>query len=476
MSEAPRLRVVAVELLERDVPYRLPFRFGAATVTGTAQAFVRARIVDERGVAAEGMAAELMVPRWFDKSPELSVEDNLAQLRASLALARDAVLAAGSASAFALHAATEAPHHAACAARGLNGLIASFGLALIDRAVLDALCRSRGTSAVPAIRANLAGIDATTAPDLAGFALGAFLADLPLPAALHARHTVGLADALTRAELAAATRRDDGLPECLEDAIAAYGHTHFKLKLAGDAEADLDRLRRIAAVLDRLPGDYLVTLDGNEQFPSAAAALELWRRLAAEPRLARLLAAVALLEQPIARARALEEPLGALAAAVPVEIDESDGTVGAFPAAAALGYTGVSAKSCKGWYRALLNRARIARWSREQPRRPFFISAEDLTTQVGISVQQDLLLAGMVGATHVERNGHHYVDGMAGAPAAEQGAFAAAHPDLYALAGGRARLRIEGGRVALGSIGRAPGLGSAVLPDRAAMRRMEIAP
>ena len=29
-------------------------------------------------------------------------------------------------------------------------------------------------------------------------------------------------------------------------------------------------------------------------------------------------------------------------------------------------------------------------------------------------MQQDLALATLIGATHVERNGHHYVDGMAG--------------------------------------------------------------
>ena len=40
------------------------------------------------------------------------------------------------------------------------------------------------------------------------------------------------------------------------------------------------------------------------------------------------------------------------------------------------------------------------------------MSAEDLTTQAGVAVQQDLALATLIGATHVERNGHHYVDGM----------------------------------------------------------------
>ena len=122
------------------------------------------------------------------------------------------------------------------------------------------------------------------------------------------------------------------------------------------------------------------------------------------------------IEQPIARSKALVEPIDTLAREIAVEIDESDADISVFPAARALGYRGVSAKSCKGFYRALLNRARIAHWNALAGSGAYFMSCEDLTTQAGIAVQQDLALATLVGATHVERNGHHYVDGMAGAP------------------------------------------------------------
>src|SRR3972149_3026742 len=59
------------------------------------QAFGRARLRLEDGREAEGAAAELLVPKWFDKNPALSDEENLDQLRSSLALARDAYLAGG---------------------------------------------------------------------------------------------------------------------------------------------------------------------------------------------------------------------------------------------------------------------------------------------------------------------------------------------------------------------------------------------
>ena len=71
----PRLHVLAIELFERPVRLRIPFRFGLATVTHAPQAFVRARIaVDGQGVTheAEGASAELMIPKWFDKSAHKS--------------------------------------------------------------------------------------------------------------------------------------------------------------------------------------------------------------------------------------------------------------------------------------------------------------------------------------------------------------------------------------------------------------------
>lgn len=100
------------------------------------------------------------------------------------------------------------------------------------------------------------------------------------------------------------------------------------------------------------------------------------------------------------------------------------------------------------------------------------MSAEDLTTQAGIGIQQDLVLASLVGASHIERNGHHYVDGMASAPAGERAAYLAHHGDLYASASGNARLAIRDGSVALGSVLGAVGLGSAVEPDWSGMSEL----
>jgi len=69
----------------------------------------------------------------------------------------------------------------------------------------------------------------------------------------------------------------------------------------------------------------------------------------------------------------------------------------------------------------------------------------------------------LLGIGHVERNGHHYVNGMAALPPAEQQAFLDAHGDVYERSHGAVRLRIVGGRIALASLD-CPGFASAALP------------
>jgi hypothetical protein len=151
-----------------------------------------------------------------------------------------------------------------------------------------------------------------------------------------------------------------------------------------------------------------------------------------------------------------------------VIIDESDDTLDAFPRAKALGYKGVSSKTCKGIYKSIINAARCAAWGRE-----YFMTGEDLTVQAGLALQQDLALVSLLGLAHVERNGHHYVNGMAGLPAAEQDAFLGGHPDLYERSHGAVRVRIRNGNLQIGSLDR-PGFASAAMPHWNEMREMTI--
>jgi hypothetical protein len=469
MAEAPQFTVAAIELHERPVRLRMPFRFGVVTLTECPQAFARVRVELPDGTGGWGAAAEMMAPKWFDKNLALSNEDNFEQLRAVLRMAREAYLAdATPATAFGHFARHYDAHARAAGALGFNSLLAAYGPALIDRAVLDALCRARGVSFYDAMRANLPGMGEGH-PQFAGMELPSFLAGLRPAARIHARHTVGLLDAITQADQAA--RVGDGLPETLEEVVRAYGHRYFKLKVGGQVHADLERLQAIAAVLDRSGAPYFASLDGNEQYEDAEGVQDLVRGIRGRPTLRRLWDSILFIEQPVARKLALQVDLRAADLGKPVIVDESDGELESFVSARARGYAGVSSKTCKGFYKSVLNAARCAAWNREEGMPRYFMSAEDLTTQAGLAVQQDLALVNLLGITHVERNGHHYVDGMAALPQAEQEAFLRAHPDLYERSHGAVRLRIANGEIALASLA-VPGFASGALPDFGAMQRL----
>jgi hypothetical protein len=476
MTDAPKLRLIDVERRERRVKLRLPFRFGVITVTEAVQAVIRATIELADGRRATGVAAESLAAKWFDKNLALSDEQNLAQLRQSLDIAIRLYRDAGLATPFGHFAGSYRAQLAQGAALALNPLVAGYGPALLDRAILDAVGRATGRSFQDMIRNNLVGMHVgELTPDLRGFNLARFLTQLTPAPSIDVRHTVGLVDPIVASDQKPGERVGDGLPETLQEVIATHRGRFYKLKVGGQVDSDLARLQAIAAELDRSGIAYRATLDGNEQYESVEGIASLWSRMRATPMLAKLCDAILFIEQPIRRAVALERPVTSLARERALIIDESDGELDTFPRALALGYSGISSKNCKGFYKSLLNAARVMKLNTEAGAARYFISAEDLTTLAGVSVQQDLALVSLIGLTHVERNGHHFIDGMSFAPRHEQQGFAAAHPDLYDTASGTVRLKIREGRLALGSLA-CTGFAAGAPMDFAAMAPMPAAP
>ena len=437
----------------RPVRLRLPFRFGAATLTACPQLFVRVTVDVAGHGKALGWAAEMMVPKWFDKRAGFTPADNVSHLAASVRLAAQAYRNDAPAAPFGLFA----RHYAALMqqghADGLTELSSAFGHAVLDRAAIDAACRALGISFFEAARRNTLGLcDTGLAPDLHGWHWAAWLSKREPLCRIEARHTVGLLDALSG--LADA---EDGLPVSLPSVIARYGHKRFKIKLGGQPAADLQRLRAVLAVLDaQAARDYSYTLDGNEQYGSPDGLRELLAGLhdVSRPPL--------YVEQPVPREASLSVMLPR--GDTPLLMDEADGTLGAFVQGRECGWTGVSSKACKGVYKALMNRARCDRWNVATAVPRYFMSAEDLTCQAGLAVQQDLALVALLGLKHSERNGHHYADGLRASPAAEQRAFASAHADLYETSAGHPRLRITDGLIAIDSLF-SPGYAHAADPD-----------
>ena len=211
-------------------------------------------------------------------------------------------------------------------------------------------------------------------------------------------------------------------------------------------------------------------MDGNEQFTDAAQVAELFDRIEATADLRRLWASTLFVEQPIARDRALSEPVAALARRKPLVIDESDADLDSFPRAHGLGYAGVSAKTCKGVYRALLNAARAATWNAAGARVLHHGGRPDGAARHRTPAQPGARRARRRRSTSRST----VITSSAASPApspAEQARFAAAHPDLYRLEGARARVRIRDGRIALASLA-VPGFAVGCAPDWDDMRPM----
>ncbi|PWR04245.1 mandelate racemase [Meridianimarinicoccus roseus] len=446
------LRILSANWTERAVAMRLPFQFGSTEVWHAPEAHLRV-LVEQDGVACAGRSAQLMVPRWFDKRPDLTNEDTIEELRGTVRTAcAQAIGRTGPLPALMRDLRTDVANDLA----GVPALATGFGCALLEMAIIDALCAAADLPFWQAARDDLFGLAAHVPDGLAPDDITRALRRIGPPTRIALRHTIGFGAPL-RAKDVPPEMRPDALPVSLDEVIASFGMAAFKIKLKGDPQADLSRLRDIAAVISPL-GKVSATLDANEQynpgdFADFAAAFD------DDPQLADLRAATRFVEQPFAREIALDTPAGG---PLPLVIDESDDGEDAFARALVQGWSGTSIKSCKGVLRALLNKARAEVAGA-------ILSGEDLTCQPGLCWQQDTAMMAACGVPDVERNGHHFAGGLQGAEAAEKRHFLTAHGDIYGGDATRPTLRITQGGIAIASLNVAGfGCATAELPDPAA--------
>lgn len=440
----------------------MPFRYGITTLTALPHLFLQAT-VEIDGQRHTGVSADHLPPKWFTKNPDTSPREDIAGLLEVIDTARDVARAVSKSD--------NVFQYWRRLYEGMAGwgggwakppLLVHFGTSLVERAIIDAFCRAEGTTFARALRGNWFGIDlGMLHPELEGSQPAAFIPAQPLRS-LVSRHTVGLTDPLTSAEINAADRVDDGLPQSLDDCIRAYGLTHFKIKLWGDAPRDLQRLRGIADVIGReVDGEYAFTLDGNENFHQIEPFRRLWESLNAEPLLREFMSRLLFVEQPLHRDVALSENVTreflAWTDRPPVIIDESDGEVRTAPQALAAGYAGTSHKNCKGVFKGIANACLIAHRRANHPAAEYVISAEDLSNIAPVALMQDTAVIASLGIPHAERNGHHYFRGLSMLPEELQADALSAHGDLLERhAAGFPTTRIHQGQTRIGSIVDAP--------------------
>ena len=438
------ITVHQVDLRVMNVRARTPFRYGIVTMTAMPHLFVKVH-AEVDGKRASGIAADHLPPKWFTKNPTSHYRDDLVDMIDCIQMARDhAIAAKGTWNVFDWWERIYAAQKESATNKNYPPLLWNFGVSLVERGLIDAFCRATGMSFSQALRNKRLGIDLARlcaspewaiCDDICAQDYTELLPAQPLRSII-ARHTVGLIDPLTDAEIPPADRLDDGLPQSLEASIRAYGLTHFKIKLGGDVRNDLERLRAIAAVVERsVRGDYAFTLDGNENFKEIGPFQSLWLELFSDPTLRHFLSRLIFVEQPLHRDLALSDAvrdaLWAWPERPPMIIDESDAQLGDLGRAISCGYSGTSHKNCKGIMKGIANACIIGQLRKANPMGRLILSGEDLSNIGPVALPQDLAVCGNLGIEHVERNGQHYFAGLSMFPQNTQDAVLRAHPDLY---------------------------------------------
>ncbi|MDA1045322.1 MAG: hypothetical protein O3A82_00145 [Verrucomicrobia bacterium] len=453
----PTLDLKQVDFRVLPMRTRFPFKYGIASLTALPHLVLQAK-VEVNGTLADGITSEGLPPKWFTKAPDTTFEQDLPAMLAVIENAVNVALASPSATFFNLWRNLYDEQAAWASAEGHPPLLANLGVSLVERALLDALCRHLGHPIHEVIRENLIGIRlGDVRPELNDLSLAEALPEKPR-ATIIARHTIGLGDPLTTDDVTDETRADDTLPLDLESCIRSYKLNYFKIKVCGDLGIDLPRLRAIAGLLGP---QALFTLDGNEQYASIAAFREHWEVWREDEKVRTFLAAgLLLVEQPAHRDETFAPEVADDFANWPERpsfiIDEADATLDSLPVALTLGYDGSSHKNCKGIVKGIANAATLAQAGASRER-PVHLSGEDLANVGPIALLQDLAIMATLGIEHVERNGHHYFKGLSAWPEPIQEPILAKHGDLYHRhPEGYPTLRIENGRLDLTTLNTAP--------------------
>jgi hypothetical protein len=312
------VRVDVVGVTFRRVPFAVPLRLSSGSITELTEARVLLRVINRAGRAAAGVGSVLLSYPWAGGTD--------AGMREAVRRFATSLPARGFADPI-QHGLALSAGITELADLGLPRLAAEVALGPVDQAVHDGWSRAIGASGYRLyneryLAADLAG---PLGADFAGRFPGDYLRDEPATE-LPVQWVVGV---------------DEPLP-------ASAGYPWLKLKLSGDPERDIPRVRAAARCGAR------VSLDPNEGYRSAGDFAELVAAIEAE-----------YVEQPVPR-----DAPGPGPSRIPVLADEGLPSVTELDRL--IGWDGVVVKTCRGQTAALLTYC----WALERGR---FVVQQDLT-------------------------------------------------------------------------------------------------
>ncbi len=444
------IQIPSFRLERHNISTRMPFKYGIATMTHLPHLFVHIKARFD-GDTQSGISADHLPPKWFTKDPDKDPLEEIEDMLTVIEKAGKHAQSISASSVFNFWYTLYQKQDAWALENNIPPLLAHFGTSLVERALIDAYCRHQKKTFAELLHTNQFGIRWTALrPELEGIDLK----DL-LPAPLNSiivRHTVGMADPLSENDIIEADRIYDGLPQSLEACIRFYGVKHFKIKVNGKLDQDIERLESIEKLFTKLHlEDFGFTLDGNEQFKDVDTFRLFWNALQQSEAMKAFFERLIFVEQPFHRSVALSEEIGPAlktwADAPPIIIDESDSTLESMTRALELGYSGTSHKNCKGIFKGIINRATINYRNQQAGSEMYLMSGEDLANIGPIANHQDLVVQAVLGNASVERNGHHYFKGLSIFSETIQDQAIQSFPKLYAPQDDYVRLDVQQGRL-----------------------------
>ncbi len=439
----------------RTVKTRIPFRFGKSLLKEMPIIHLKVALDLENGEEIEGYSATGIPPLWFDKDDSKTDIQHQQNLLYSLKTALESYQKAGRGGSYSLHQNCEESIVAHGKSHKLNDLTASFGQALLDNAIVDAICRLTKKPFLEILKSGELGFP---------HEIEEFLPE-EATEAMSIRHTIGLLDEIHTSDIKSPL--NDGLPESLEEVLAIYNVNYLKVKVTADVTFSIERLKKIAKLITP-EMEMSITLDGNEQFSNMADFRKFYQELSGDPELNGFFNRVIWIEEPIQRKFSLDDSVKSVLdeglLSTPIIIDESGGSKQAFPKAVELGYKGVSAKNCKGVYRTLETFVEVKK-NEIIKGTPYYMSSEDLTNVPVLPFHQDICVAAALGITHSERNGHHFIRGFDFLSSVERREALKEFPSLYKeMKEGTPVLNIQEGKINLKELNQV-GFGAMSKPD-----------
>ena len=430
---------------------RMPFKYGIATLTTLPHLFLKIEFEID-GEKSTGIASEGLAPKWFTKNPKTSFKEDIDEMILVIQKAVEFARETSSAkNVFEFWKSVYDKQKSWGDKNKLPGLLRSFGVSMVERALISSYCTAKEISFHKSIK-QLGFQLNKIYPQLDHSLIDTAIPKVP-KSTIEIRHTVGLADFLYDEDIPRSETVNDGLPESLESNVKTYGIKKLKIKVFGDLNKDIQRLLKISSIMDELSPDFSFSLDGNEFFKTANHFKDYWQELSETPSLNAFFQKLLFIEQPIHRDFALNSETAKCFQNWPerpdIIIDESDGELHSAEEALKIGYKGTSHKNCKGVFKSIANACLLKQYFG-------ILSGEDLCNVGPIALQEDLAVAAALGISHVERNGHQYMRGLSMYPKSLQEQVLEFHNDLYKTHNRYPILNIKDGAVELASLNQAP--------------------